>query len=159
MLVTSYLTRDFTYHFKRTSNSSCYLIGYLVQHGQSKHMYDKSAIFTLMHALLLSVVAYFIYLLWIVINFNVTPMSKTPGKTKQNTVGNTLSNDTCFRSRPSRISTHFVRRARVKCQYSTGPTVAYGTGEDSEEMTAADTWVQWSTGRTLGDSQRIQMCE
>ena len=75
MLVTSYLTRDFPYHFKRTSDSSCYLIGYLVQHGQPKHMYDKSAIFTLMHALLLSVVAYFIYLLWILMNFNVTAMS------------------------------------------------------------------------------------
>ena len=136
MLVISFLNRDFTYHCKRTSDSSCYLIGYLVQHGESKHMYDKSAIFTLMHALLLSIVAYFIYLLWIVINFNVTTMSTTPGNTKQNTARITLSNDTCFRSRPSRISTHFVRHASVKCQYSTGPTVAYATGE---EMTAADT--------------------
>ena len=59
---------------------------------------------------------------WIVINFNVTAMSKTPGKTKQNTARSILSNDTCLRSRPNRISTHFVRRASVKCQYSTGPT-------------------------------------
>ena len=83
MLVISFLTRDFTYHCKRTSDSSCYMIGYLVQHGESKHMYDKSAIFTLMHALLLSIVAYFIYLLWIVINFNVTAMSTTPGNQKK----------------------------------------------------------------------------
>ena len=60
MLVTSFLTRDF-YHCKRTSDSSWYLIGYLVQHGQSKHMYDKSAIFTLW-CMLSSIVAYFTYL-------------------------------------------------------------------------------------------------
>ena len=61
MLVTSFLTREFSYHCKRTSDSSWYLIGYLVQHGQSKHMYDKSAIFTLW-CMLSSIVAYFTYL-------------------------------------------------------------------------------------------------
>ena len=49
MLVTSFLTRDFPYHCIRTSDSSCYLIGYLAQqpasHGQSNHMYENSAIF------------------------------------------------------------------------------------------------------------------
>ena len=48
MLVTSFLTRDFPYHCIRTSDSSCYLIGYLAQqpasHGQSNHMYENSAV-------------------------------------------------------------------------------------------------------------------
>ena len=92
----------------------------------------------------------------IVINFNVTAMSKTPGKTKQNVAWSTLSNDTCLRSRPSRISTHFVRRASVKChcQYSTGPTgLRPCTGE---RMTAAD----MSSTKHQEDAQRLaeQMC-
>ena len=59
--MTRFLTRDFSYHRKRTSESTCYLIGYLVQHGQSKHMYDKSAIFTLW-CMLSSIVPCFTYL-------------------------------------------------------------------------------------------------
>ena len=91
----------------------------------------------------------------IVINFNVTAMSKTPGNTK-NVAQSTLSNDSCLRSRPSRISTHFVRRASVKChyQYSTGPTGLWPcTGE---RVTAADT----SSTKHQEDARRLadQMC-
>ena len=55
MLMTSFLTRDLFYHCIRISDSSCYLIGYLAQHGQSKQLYEKFAIFqnhtVVMHAI------------------------------------------------------------------------------------------------------------
>ena len=56
-------------------------------------------------------------------------------KTKYRMEYTIVSNDTCLRSRPSRIPTHFVRRASVKCQYSTGPTAVYG----KKKITAVDT--------------------